>query len=128
MLNQQVLTKIERLDSGSYFSAEQQARRAHLIHIINRKNQLPAILEMLASQKRTGQINRLLLDHQSVEINYSTADVQDKLSLFQLLNSYPSFCHVSFDAADFNPMKEISSTSDILNYVFKAKLCDIPAN
>ena len=133
MVNQQVLTKVESLNSDLYFSREQKRRRQHLIHIIKQKNQLPDILEMLTREKRTGQVNQLLLDHQSLKINYSTADVDDKLSLFQLLNSNPSFCHISFDPVGTttiqkNAIDDIAIHKDIINYEFNAKLCDISAN
>ena len=129
-LNQQVLIKIESLNSGLLNSENNQAKHQHLIHIINQKNRLPEILAFLTREKRTGQINELLLDHQTLKITYASNELNDTLALFQLLNSHPAFCHVSYEPAQFSKILKDTQQQGALsqnwaNYEFNASLCDI---
>ena len=123
--NQQVLNKIDSLSSDYQFSEIQQHKRQQFIQIINQKNKLPDILAKLTSQKRAGQVNQLALDYRSVKIIYSTTETDDVLPFFQLLNSYPSFCHVSYDSIGAKVKPKDSVQTDTANYELNAKLCDI---
>ena len=123
-VNQPVLIKIERLDAGFYLSGIQQLKHQRLKHIINQRNKLPGILEMLTAQERKGRINKLVLDHHSLKIIYSTSGIDDTLPLFQLLNSYPLFCQVSFDPVAGQAIPAQSADTGGSSYELNAKLCD----
>ncbi len=128
LVNQQVLIKVESLSSDSHFSDEEKARRKNLIHMINQKNRLPGILEMLSRENRMGYINQLTLDHQTLKMKYSTSDADDSLALFQLLNSYPSFCDVSFAPVEPGLLSNKEKHEYISSYEYNAKLCDSQSN
>ena len=132
--NQPVLKKIEMLESGAYRSENPKLKQQRLIHVINQKNKLPAILALLTKQKRTGQFKQLSIDHQALKITYVGADVNDSLALFQLLNSYSEFCDVSFaPTTSVSEPEEPASYPNTsakphhhgkINYEFNASLCD----
>ena len=142
-LNQQVLKKIESLDSDSYGLNKLNVRHLHLINVIHQKNKLPAILALLTARKRTGQFTQLFVSQQSLKITYAGAEVDDSLALFQLLNSYSGICEVSFAPATSADYKRQVDQQGLLNqqiqgrkhfhqdevsYEFNASLCDIPAS
>lgn len=133
--NQPVLRKVESLNTALLNTAEQDATWQRINQIINQKNRLPAILEKLTSERRAGTLSRLAVDQKHLNLEYSSADIDDTLSLFDLLNSHDSFCHVSFNPLGTtrikpgNENKNMSGSEiradDILRYEFEAKLCDI---
>lgn len=121
--NQRVLTKIERIDSVIQDSSKQQSKHRQMVRIIHLRNRLPGILEMLTSQKRNGRINKLVLDEHSLKISYFTDQLDDTLALFQLLNSYPLLCDVSFDPVGM-PSEQNKTAAGASRYELNAKLCD----
>lgn len=122
--NRAVLAKIEMIDSGLQESGRPRLRHRRLVTMINEKNRLPGILEMLTRQPRTGRITKITLDHHRLKITYVTGRVDDSLLLFQLVNSDSALCDVSLDPVVVPSNQKQSVDPGVSSYELNAKLCD----